>query len=152
MAIHADEVSMVEGALGMKTKTADDILTPLKDVFAVPSDTILDEEKIIDIYSSGYSRVPIFEKRTDDSSIRSIVGILLTKQLMVVEPEYERKITTLPLQIPFTVSPQISLIELVNLFQAPSLGKKRSHMALVCNFPQKAEQLLDRGVAITDDV
>jgi metal transporter CNNM len=37
--IHFDEVSMVEGALSMKTKMAVDVYTPLRKIFAIPYDT-----------------------------------------------------------------------------------------------------------------
>ena len=79
--IHIDEVAMVEGALSMKTMTAMDVQTPLHRIYAVPHDLILNEENIVDIYSSGYSRIPVYERNPDKPrSQASIIGLLMTKQ------------------------------------------------------------------------
>jgi hypothetical protein len=60
--LHQAEVKVVEGALAMKTKCAWDVYTPLRRIFAVPYDLVLDRERIAEIYSEGYSRVPVYEK------------------------------------------------------------------------------------------
>ena len=79
--IHIDEVAMVEGALSMKTMTAMDVQTPLHRIYAVPHDLILNEENIVDIYSSGYSRIPVYQRNPDKpKSQASIIGLLMTKQ------------------------------------------------------------------------
>ena len=149
--IHFDEVTMLEGALKMKTKLAIDIYTPLRRVFAVPYDMILTESKIVEIYSSGYSRVPVFRQRPEKLKDKSdIVGILLTKQLIVVDTHDKRPIRTLPLLIPFCVSPTMNLVDLINVFQSASTRSKGGHMALVCARPLLAEQALGRGESIPE--
>jgi metal transporter CNNM len=147
--LHFDEVTMLEGALKMKTKLAMDIYTPLRRVFAVPYDLILTESRIVEIYSSGYSRVPVFRKRPDKVNDKSdIVGILLTKQLIVVNTHDKRPIRTLPLLIPFCISPTMNLVDLINVFQGASTRSKGGHMAIVCARPLLAEQALGRGESI----
>jgi len=44
---HQDEITMIEGALSLTTKRAADVCTPLRCVYALPSDTILDEEQMV---------------------------------------------------------------------------------------------------------
>mmetsp|Transcript_22932 Transcript_22932/g.33846 ORF Transcript_22932/g.33846 Transcript_22932/m.33846 type:complete len:591 (+) Transcript_22932:33-1805(+) len=151
--LHSDEVNMIEGALGMKTKTALDIYTRMRHIFAIPFDTVLTEEKIVDIYSSGFSRVPIYTRQLDDDSDRSaVVGILLTRTLMVVNNDDSRLVSTLPLQTPVCVAPTISLIDLINLLQTPCNGNKGGHMALVCARPLLAEQCFNDGVKLSHKV
>ena len=45
-------------------------------------DTYLNMETLTTIYHAGYSRVPIYEKER-----QNIVGILLTRELILVNPE-----------------------------------------------------------------
>ena len=106
--IHLDEVSMVEGALQMKTKVAMDVYTPIHRMFSIPYDTVLDEPTVVSIYSSGYSRVPVFQPNPEKPKQRStIIGILQTKQLIVVSPNECRPVDTLPLYKPLCVSPKV---------------------------------------------
>jgi CBS domain containing-hemolysin-like protein len=172
--IHMDEVAMVEGALQMKTKMAFDVLTPLHRVFSVPLSMILDEHNVVRIYSSGFSRVPVYDDITttatttittassSPSSIHSqkkkqqlqttptlktaIRGILMTRQLMVINSEEERPLATVPLLIPLCVSPKLNLVDLLNLFQKGTVG----HMALVCARPQVASDAFAAGIALPE--
>lgn len=149
--LHFDEVTMLEGALHMKTKMALDVYTPLRNVFAVPYDVILTEARIVDIYSSGYSRVPVFRKRPNKAKdVTGIVGILLTKQLIVVNNNDRRPVCTLPLLIPCCVSPSTNLVDLINIFQSPSTRSRGGHMAIVCVRPQVAEEALEKGEPIPE--
>ena len=147
--VHVDEVKMVEGALLMKTKTAIDAYTPLRNIYAIPIDTVLDEDTIVDIYSSGFSRVPVFHRNPEKpKDITLISGILRTKQLMVVNTTDERKLSTLPLNIPFCVSPTMDLVDLTNWFQTGGTPGKGGHMAIVCARPQVAEEALSAELPI----
>jgi Mg2+/Co2+ transporter CorC len=140
--IHIDEVALVEGALQMKLKTAFDVLTPLHRIYAVPHDLILDEDNIVDIYSSGYSRIPVYVRDPDKPKSQAhIIGLLMTKHLIVVNPSDCRPLSTLPLQTPPCVSPKMNLVDLVNLFQTGQVG----HLALVCARPKIGEDVLGAG-------
>lgn len=46
----------------LRSKTVEDILTPLKDCFMLPSSVVLDFSTMSDIMQSGYTRVPIYEE------------------------------------------------------------------------------------------
>lgn len=57
----------------LRTKTVEDILTPLKDCFMLPSSVILDFSTMSEIMQSGYTRVPIYEEErfvVDENSQR----------------------------------------------------------------------------------
>jgi hypothetical protein len=145
--IHVDEVTMVEGALQMKTKTALEVFTPLHRMFAVPADLILNEDNVVDIYSSGYSRIPVYEQNPlKPKSQTAIKGILNTKHLIVVNMNEDRPLVTMPLATPPCVSPKMNLVELVNLFQTGRFG----HFAIVCARPLIGAEALKAGRAIPD--
>ena len=145
--IHVDEVMMVEGALQMKTKTAMDAFTPVHRMFAVPDDLVLNEDNVVDIYSSGYSRIPVYERNPlKPKSQRAIKGILMTKQLIVVNMNEDRLLSTMPLFTPPCVSPKTNLVGLVNLFQTGRVG----HFALVCARPQIGDKSLKEGNVIPE--
>jgi metal transporter CNNM len=146
--IHRDEVMIVEGALQMKTKTALDVFCPLNRMFALPYDLLLNEENVVDIYSSGYSRIPVYERNLlKPKSPTAIRGLLITKHLIVVNMNEDRPISTLPLLLPPCVSPKMNLIDLVNLFQAGKYG----HFALVCARPRIGEEALKAGEPLPHD-
>lgn len=143
--IHMDEVMMVEGALQMKTKTTIDMFTPLNRMFAVPENLILNEDSVVDIFSSGYSRIPVYEQNPlKPNSQTSIKGILIAKHLIVVNMSEERPLLTMPLLIPPYVSPKMNLVQLANLFQTGRSG----HFALVCARPNVANVSLRNGNAV----
>jgi metal transporter CNNM len=140
--IHLDEVSMVEGALQMKTKVAMDVFTPIHRMFSVSHDMILTERNVVSIYSSGYSRVPVFETNPERPKNKTaICGILKTKQLIVVNPNGNRPLQTLPLYTPMCVSPKMNLVDLLNYFQTGRVG----HLALVCARPKLGQDALNEG-------
>lgn len=145
--LHNDEIVMVEGALQMKTKCAMDVYTPLRKMYAVPITTTLDEETLVDIYSSGFSRIPVFEVIPDKPKQKSAIrGVLMTKQLIVVNPTDCRPLDTLPLYQPMCVSPKLNLVDLLNIFQTGKSG----HLALVCARPDIAESCLICGEPLPD--
>jgi len=51
-------------------------------------DSIVDKELLRTIYTKGYSRIPVYEGSRD-----KIVGILLTRDLILINPEKNKKIT-----------------------------------------------------------
>jgi metal transporter CNNM len=138
---------MVEGALQMKTKCAMDVYTPMRNMYAVPITTELNEETIVDIYSSGFSRIPVFEVNPAKPKQKSAVrGVLMTKQLIVVNASDCRPLNTLPLYQPMCVSPKLNLVDRLNMFQTGKSG----HLALVCARPDIAESCLISEEALPD--
>ena len=157
--MHVDEITMIEGALTMTTKVAADICTPLRRVYALPSDTVMDEDTMVKIWSRGFSRIPVYSSAPDDEAVSSsdtydaatsrIIGVLLTRQLIVLNPEEKRPITTLPLAPPPCIAPSVHLVDLINLFQAGGgRGKPGLHLAIVCARPLLASNAMERGEPI----
>uniref|UniRef100_A0A5F8A8W6 Metal transporter n=1 Tax=Macaca mulatta TaxID=9544 RepID=A0A5F8A8W6_MACMU len=77
-----EELNMIQGALELRTKTVEDIMTQLQDCFMIRSDAILDFNTMSEIMESGYTRIPVFE---DEQS--NIVDILYVKDLAFVDPD-----------------------------------------------------------------
>jgi metal transporter CNNM len=149
--LHIDEVMMVEGALQMRTTPATEVFTPWSRVFAVPYDMVLNQPNMVKIYRSGYSRIPIYEKNPDDPDDNCRVrGILSSRQLMVVNSQDGRPVSHLRLATPRCVAPNTPLVDLVNMFQTG--GVRGSHMALVCQRPDEANEVLKEGKALPDSV
>ena len=147
--LHVDEVTMVEGALQMRTTVATEVYTPWNRVFAVPSDMILNERNAVRIYRSGFSRIPIYEKNEDDPDDNTkIIGVLSARQLIVVDSQDKRQVSTLPLAIPRCVAPTTTLVDLINMFQTG--GVRGSHLALICSRPEVANKALKNGEPLPD--
>lgn len=123
------EVRVVEGALNLKTMCALDVYTPLRMLFSVSEDLLLTKEAFAHIYGQGYSRVPVYEPQPppNEHRISKMKGILMTRQLIMIDWEDDRPVSSLPLYIPPCVSPRMNLVKLLDL-----LRKGGSLIAFVC--------------------
>lgn len=74
----------------LRTKTVEDILTPLKDCFMLPSTAVLDFGTMSEIMQSGYTRVPVYEEERSN-----IIEILYVKDLALVDPDDCTPMTTI---------------------------------------------------------
>ncbi|XP_015263652.1 PREDICTED: metal transporter CNNM4 [Gekko japonicus] len=77
-----EELNMIQGALELRTKTVEDVMTPLHDCFMIHSDGILDFNTMSEIMESGYTRIPVYEEERSN-----IVDILYVKDLAFVDPD-----------------------------------------------------------------
>ncbi|XP_005995249.1 metal transporter CNNM4 isoform X2 [Latimeria chalumnae] len=77
-----EELNMIQGALELRTKTVENIMTPINDCFMISSDAILDFNTMSEIMQSGYTRIPVFEEERSN-----IVDILYVKDLAFVDPD-----------------------------------------------------------------
>uniref|UniRef100_A0A9J8ATP1 Metal transporter n=1 Tax=Cyprinus carpio carpio TaxID=630221 RepID=A0A9J8ATP1_CYPCA len=77
-----EEMNMIQGALELRTKTVEGIMTPLSDCFMINSDTVLDFNTMSEIMEKGYTRIPVYEGEQSN-----IVDILLVKDLAFVDPD-----------------------------------------------------------------
>jgi metal transporter CNNM len=141
--IDDDDITKMEGVLALKTKKVKQAYTPLSSVISITSDTVLDEEKIVELYSHGYSR------HADEKDAPGIVGVLLTKQLILFNKEDRRRVSTLSLYQPPAISPETSIAEALNIFQAGN--QKASNMALVCVRPELATAALKKKKPIPSE-
>ncbi|XP_037607759.1 metal transporter CNNM3 isoform X2 [Sebastes umbrosus] len=108
----------------LRSKTVEDILTPLKDCFMLASSAVLDFSTMSEIMQSGYTRVPIYEEEKSN-----IVEILYVKDLALVDPDDSTPMTTItkfynhPLHYVFNDTKLDAMLE--------EFKKGNSHMAIV---------------------
>ena len=131
--LHATEVNLVEGSLQLKTRRCMDVYTPARQVHLIPNNLVLDKAAISHIYGQGYSRIPVYH----DNCTTAVMGFLMTRQLMLIDWEDERPVSTLPLQRPDCVSPQLNLVDLLHI-----LRSRGFLMAFVCARPDLANKAM----------
>ena len=137
--LHHSEVIMVEGALNLKTKVAMDVYTPIRKIFALPEDFILDKDNIMRIYSQGYSRIPVYRKNLQyDQDQSAVLGYVFARNLIALDWDDEREVSTLPIQRPLCVSPRMNLVNLLKVLQTGG-----SHMVFVCARPDIATKAME---------
>ncbi|XP_015674212.1 metal transporter CNNM4-like [Protobothrops mucrosquamatus] len=85
-----EELNIIEGALELRTKTVENVMTPLKDCFFINSDAILDFDTMTEILESGYTRIPIYENEK-----ANIVDMLYVKDLAFVDPDDHTPLKTI---------------------------------------------------------
>ena len=74
------ELDIMRGALSLSEKRVRDIMTPLKHVYWLTPDTVIDAAKIDEIKHHGRSRIPVLSyERTQ------CVGVLLMKELVDID-------------------------------------------------------------------
>jgi metal transporter CNNM len=139
--LNQDEVTIISAVLDLKAKAVGNIMTPMKDVFTMSSDTVLDERMMDNILSAGYSRIPI---HTPDNET-DFVGMLLVKMLITYDPEDAQRVCDFALATLPETRPETSCLDILNFFQ-----QGKSHMVLVSEFPAEAHGAV--GVVTLEDV
>ena len=121
-------------------------MTPLSSVFSLPIDTKLDYSTLGRILKAGHSRIPVYEEvpvegfadpidKASSSSKRlrrKIIGVLLTKQLILLDPEDAVPLRDIPMSSLPKVSEDLPLLQILNTFQ-----EGRSHIAAVHRSPNR---------------
>jgi metal transporter CNNM len=134
------EIDVVVGALQLKTRVAMDVFTPRSRIYSIPDDLILDRKGVVGIYAKGYSRVPVYcneEGHDKETNQSRVLGFLMTRQLMLIDWDHEREVSTLPLVRPLCVSPRRNLVDLLKLLRSGG-----SLMAFVCARPDLGNKAL----------
>lgn len=80
--IQSEEVVIVEGALKFSDMLVENVMTPRSRAFLLSAHDRLNTNTVANIFRSGFSRIPIYEADQND-----VIGILLTKDLIFVDPE-----------------------------------------------------------------
>ncbi|NXG83094.1 CNNM1 protein, partial [Stercorarius parasiticus] len=120
-----EELAMVQGALELRTKVVEDVLTPLADCFMLRADAVLDFTTVSEILRSGYTRIPVYEGDRRDN----IVDLLFVKDLAFVDPDDCTPLQTVtrfyrrPLHCVFNDTRLDTLLE--------EFKKGKSHLAIV---------------------
>ena len=100
-----DEVEIIRGALQLSEKRVRDIVTPIKDVYWLEPQTVIDGTVIDEIKASGRSRIPVLNKQKT-----ICFGILLVKQLVDMDfDENPPRVDELPLHPAQTVGSMTAL-------------------------------------------
>lgn len=119
-----EEVGMMKGALAYAKKKVSDVMTKRGDVFMLPVTQTLDFNTISTIFRRGFSRIPVY-----DSSKNNVVGILFTKDLILLDPEDNvsiRNVLHFFSRTVMKVREENTLSEVLNLFKSG-----RCHLAIV---------------------
>ncbi|KAL8845434.1 MAG: hypothetical protein Q9176_000070 [Flavoplaca citrina] len=139
--LNSDEVTIISAVLDLKAKPIGSIMTPIKDVFTMSSDTVLDEKTMDIILGAGYSRIPIYEPKNP----QNYVGMLLVKILITYDPEDSKRVNEFALATLPETAPETSCLDIVNFFQ-----EGKSHMVLVSERPGQDSGAI--GVVTLEDV
>ncbi|XP_068445250.1 metal transporter CNNM2-like isoform X1 [Clinocottus analis] len=119
-----EELNIIQGALELRTKTVEDVMTPLRDCFMIPGDGTLDFNTMSEIMKSGYTRIPVFEGERSN-----IVDLLFVKDLAFVDPDDCTPLKTItkfyshPLHFVFNDTKLDAMLE--------EFKKGKSHLAIV---------------------
>ncbi|CAH2322463.1 metal transporter CNNM2 isoform X1 [Pelobates cultripes] len=119
-----EELNIIQGALELRTKTVEDVMTPLRDCFMMAGDAILDFNTMSEIMESGYTRIPVYEGERSN-----IVDLLFVKDLAFVDPDDCTPLKTItkfynhPLHFVFNDTKLDAMLE--------EFKKGKSHLAIV---------------------
>ncbi len=109
----------MEGLLTIHDATVDEMKTPFEKINLILSmDTILDEDKILQIRSEGFSRIPV---ASDKDNKHRIVGVLLAKSLIGLPPSdltiFDQLLRKrIKVTIPLYISKDVAMSKLIEQF------------------------------------
>ncbi|EHS64396.1 uncharacterized protein PGTG_22227 [Puccinia graminis f. sp. tritici CRL 75-36-700-3] len=82
-----DVVTIIGSAIDLQERVVQDLMNALDHCFMLNIDTQLNYKTMSAILTSGHSRIPVYENViTPSGTGRKIVGALLTKQLILIDP------------------------------------------------------------------
>lgn len=119
-----EELNMIQGALELRTKTVEDVMTAVGNCFMMQCDAVLDFNTMSEIMESGYTRIPVYEHERSN-----IVDILYVKDLAFVDPDDCTTLKTItkfynhPVHFVFHDTKLDSMLE--------EFKKGKSHLAIV---------------------
>ena len=80
-----DEKYILTAALELNRKEVKEVMTPINDVYMLVVNTIIDRHMMKEIYTKGYSRIPIYKENK-----QNIIGVLMTKDLILYNANKEK--------------------------------------------------------------
>ncbi|KAJ3506708.1 hypothetical protein NLJ89_g6718 [Agrocybe chaxingu] len=145
-----DTVTIIGATLDLQEKVVRQAMTPISEVFMLSIDSKLDYALLKKICRTGHSRVPVYEEvdapisvvprgeedpaqdekpKQRTQKVKKIIGILLVKQCVLLDPKDATPLRKIPLnKVPFVPSNE-PLLGILDKFQ-----EGRSHMAIVSRF------------------
>ncbi len=107
-----DEVEIMKSTLSLSDKRTKTIMTPIRNVYWLSEDTMIDGDRIDEIKRRAWSRIPVFNKTRT-----SCQGVLLMKDLVDIDFESDpHPITTLPIHPTKTIGSMTALDTLFRKF------------------------------------
>jgi metal transporter CNNM len=79
-----DEVEIIRGALQLSEKRVRDIMAPMRSVFWLTPETVIDSQRIDEIKERGWSRIPVMNKQHT-----TCYGLLLMKDLVDIDFDHQ---------------------------------------------------------------
>ena len=139
--LNEDEVTIIGAVLELKAKAVGTIMTPIKKVYTMSADDVLDEATVEEVLNAGYSRIPIHAPDNPNNYI----GMLLVKVLITYDPEDAARVRDFALATLPETRAETSCLDIINFFQ-----EGKSHMVLVSEHPGEDYGAL--GVVTLEDV
>lgn len=139
--LNQDEVTIISAVLDLKEKAVAQIMTPIDRVYTMPSDMILDEKTVEEIFNAGFSRIPIHLP----GEPTNFIGMLLVRVLISYDPEDALPVALFPLATLPETGADTSCLNILNYFQ-----EGKSHMIVVSDTPGEPTGAL--GVLTLEDV
>ena len=141
-AIDKESGNILQGALhALNVMRVDELVTPVEDCYMLHISLILDFKTVSEIFETGFSRIPVYDKSTND-----IVSILFAKDLILVDPDDE---TPLKYFISIFGRPVVTFNENVKVRVAfVKLRQGHGHLAIVTD--SKTKNVL--GVITLEDI
>ncbi|KAF8346451.1 hypothetical protein F5887DRAFT_1271775 [Amanita rubescens] len=152
-----DTVAIIGATLDLQEKVVKQAMTPIEDVFMLSIDSRLDYDLMKKICETGHSRVPVYEEidipgyssSTEGGErtqrVKRILGILLVKNCVMLDPKDATPLRKIPLNIVPFVPNNESLLHILDRFQ-----EGRSHMAIVSRFSMEkaasVKEVVKRGL------
>ena len=122
-------VHYAQGALDLQDKTVLEHCTKIDDVFMLEDTTKLDYEVLSRVVQSGHSRIPVYKnveipditKIGKTKMIKKILGTMLVKNCVLLDPEDATPIMSIPMSTLLPTVPQDqSLLDMIQIFRAGS--------------------------------
>ncbi|KAJ7726386.1 hypothetical protein B0H16DRAFT_1677398 [Mycena metata] len=137
-----DTVTIIGATLDLQEKVVRQAMTPISEVFMLSIDSLLDYDLLKQICLTGHSRVPVYEELdVNGNKLRKIIGILLVKQCVLLDPKDAIPLRKIPLnKVPFIPNNE-PLLGLLDKFQ-----EGRSHMAIVSRFSTEKAASVKKAV------
>ncbi|GAA6017934.1 hypothetical protein JCM10207_002711, partial [Rhodosporidiobolus poonsookiae] len=139
--LNDDEVTIISSVLELNSKSVKDIMTPLEDIYSLPTDTKLSHAVVDQILASGHSRIPVHVP----GNPTDFIGMLIVKKLISYDPEDEKQLGDFALSVLPETGPDSTCLDVLNYFQ-----QGRSHILLVSRTPGEPGGAM--GVVSLEDV
>ncbi|KAL1409912.1 cell agglutination protein Mam3 [Vanrija albida] len=136
-----DELHLLGSVLEFSGKTVGTVMTPMADVYQLPSDRIVDAELLAEVLRKGHTRIPVYDAKVPGS----FLGVMLLRNLVQYDVNEAKPVSELVTLVLPQCPPDLSLVEAMNYFQTG-----RSHLLLVSTKPGRQEGAV--GVVTLEDV